>query len=110
MTPIFFLTMLSKVLGKKYTLKTCNDPLEGLVEMVKNKPDLILLDFAMPRINGLQILEGMQKKDLNIPTIVLTGKNNWSDEQKAIKLGAVLVMYKPIKRSDLIEKIELYIN
>jgi len=102
----FFLRMLTQVLGKKYSLKTCSDPLQGLVEMVTHKPDLILLDVEMPRINGLQILEGMQKKNLKIPTIVITGDKYSDNEQKAKDLGAEMIIYKPFKREFLLESID----
>ena len=51
------------------------DGLDAIDKLKKNKYDVILLDYVMPRANGLQVLLEMQKMDLKTPVIMLSGIN-----------------------------------
>lgn len=87
---------LSEVLG--YELKRSNfdvefayDGEEALEKLEKIKPDLILLDLILPKINGFDVLEKI-KRDFDtrsIPVIVLSNLGSDDDIKRAIKLGAV---------------------
>lgn len=87
---------LSGVLG--YELKRSNfdvefayDGEEALEKLEKIKPDLILLDLILPKINGFDVLEKI-KQDFDtrlIPVIVLSNLGSDDDIKRAIKLGAV---------------------
>lgn len=87
---------LSGVLG--YELKRSNfdvefayDGEEALKKLEKIKPDLILLDLILPKINGFDVLEKI-KQDFDtrsIPVIVLSNLGSDDDIKRAIKLGAV---------------------
>ncbi len=59
--------------------------LEQLPEL---KPDLILADYLMPGMNGIEFLEALQWQGLGVPVIMLTGQGNESIAVQAMKLGA----------------------
>jgi DNA-binding response OmpR family regulator len=64
---------------------------EALEKMKKSKPELILLDVMMPKMNGFDVLKAMQADaDLSkIPVIILTALNDDSKRAQGFKLGAV---------------------
>ncbi|RMD94794.1 MAG: response regulator [Calditrichaeota bacterium] len=71
------------------------------------KPDIILLDINMPRVDGLEVLERIKKDDnlKNIPVIMLTTTNNQREIDRSYKLGANSYITKPVEFDDFIEKI-----
>lgn len=89
-----------------YTVYTFNDPLELLEsDHVKNeKIDLIISDFIMPQMNGLDLLAEVKKHQPNIVTILLTG---YSDKESAIQsindLGLYYYLEKPWDNNELIK-------
>ena len=63
---------------------------DGLKLAQKDKPDLVLLDLLMPKMNGFEVLEAM-KADASlapIPVLVLTNLGQREDVERCIKLGA----------------------
>lgn len=75
---------------------------EALKSIVDNKPDLVFLDVDMPLLNGIEVLEKLQFKNLNI--IFITGLEQHAF--KAIKFQAVDFLLKPIDPADLVMAIE----
>ena len=62
---------------------------KGLKSIIKNKPDLILLDLLMPKMNGFQVLEKMkQNPEVNdIPVIILTNYGEIENVAKTVEMG-----------------------
>ena len=58
--------------------------------------EAVFLDIAMPEISGLQVLEEMKSKGINIPVIVITGFGTVDTAIKAIQLGAFEYITKPL--------------
>ncbi len=91
-----------------YTVTVEHDGEAGLAQ-AKNKPDLILLDIMMPKMNGLDVLKQL-KDDAElgkIPVILLTALIQELDRVKGIKGGAVDYYVKSeVMPGDLIKRIE----
>lgn len=64
---------------------------------------LVLLDYHMPEMNGLEVLETISKEDaLKVTTVMLASSDTSNDnKQQSLQLGAVRYMTKPIKKADL---------
>ncbi|WP_190810959.1 hybrid sensor histidine kinase/response regulator [Flagellimonas sp. S3867] len=82
-------------------------------ELLKQrKPDLILLDVIMPRIEGFELCE--QIKAINaykdIPIIFLTGKVNVKDKVKGFEVGGVDYVTKPFNEQELIARIQTHVE
>jgi CheY-like chemotaxis protein len=88
---------LSDVLGgEKYEIVSALDGEIGLRMAQEKRPDLILLDLVMPKMNGFEVLKKLKEDETtkNIPVIVLTNLEQMEDIQKAIDLGATTYLVK----------------
>lgn len=92
------------VLDKKYKIITATNGQEG-VEAIKNNRniELIITDYEMPILNGLELLKWAKQHNSDIPIIVISGKDI---EIEALKLGASSFILKPcgLEIIQLIEK------
>jgi two-component system alkaline phosphatase synthesis response regulator PhoP len=83
------------------------DGIEAL-ERIKQKPDLIILDIMMPKLDGFEVYkkirENNQYKD--IPIIFLTAKSGEIDEIKGLELGASDYIQKPISPKKLVARVK----
>jgi len=100
-------TLIKMVL--KHTVKTYNDPLLALQseELMNKSIDLVITDFMMPGMNGLEFLRNVKKKSPDAVTIMLTG---YADKENAIKsineVGLYYYLEKPWDNNDLIKVIK----
>lgn len=78
--------------------------LEGLNKAIKEKPDLIVSDILMPKLNGYKMLNELHKHSItaSIPLIFLTAKAENMDIRKGMNLGADDYLIKPLNPNDLI--------
>ncbi len=79
----------------------------GLRSMLKNPPDLLILDMMMPFMNGLQVLRTMQENAVlsEVPVIACSGVGDNKVVREAIKYGIRHYVVKPIVKEVLIDKI-----
>lgn len=87
--------------------KAINDGHEGLVEIHNNKYDLILLDLAIPRYSGIDILEELKKESIVNKNIVIFTASvvKQADMEKFLDIGVKEVLEKPISLA-LLESIK----
>ncbi len=90
-----------------YTAKNVK---EGLVSLEEVKPDIILIDYHMPDINGIEGVKLIRKIDASIPIIVFTIDFDQEVADKFMEAGATDFATKPIKAPDLISRINLHIR
>lgn len=93
-----------------YGVITADDGDAALTKISESKPDLILLDIMMPKVNGLQLLAILKENEetSNIPVILLTNVGG-SDEDVArgLELGAVAYLVKASNRPKaVVEKVK----
>ena len=73
-------------------------------------PGCLVLDLAMPGLNGLELQEALAKKDSAIPIIFLTGHGNIPTSVQAMKRGALDFLTKPVNDGDLLKAIRAAIE
>ena len=90
-----------------YTVLVAHDGLDGMVQVKKNIPDLIILDIMMPEINGYDVCSNLKfdEKFKHIPIIVLTSREQELDPRIGQLMG-IDYMQKPIDSKILLEKIQ----
>ncbi|TMU54514.1 hybrid sensor histidine kinase/response regulator [Flagellimonas algicola] len=76
------------------------------------KPDLILLDVIMPRIEGFELCEKVKEFETyrDIPIIFLTGKVNVKDKIKGFEVGGVDYVTKPFNEQELVARIQTHVE
>jgi len=89
--------------GYKRFIST-TDPRKALELMLRERPQLVLLDINMPGMSGLQIMQAMRADPSlqHIPVIVLTGVNDPETKLRALELGASDFLGKPVDESELV--------
>ena len=94
--------------GEEYQIICAFDGEEALKKIGKEKPDLVLLDIVMPKMDGLEVLAKVKKdpQTKDIPIIMLTAKGQKLDKDKGRRLGAEDYIIKPFSPSHLLRKIE----
>lgn len=91
-----------------YEVITAYDGLEALNKARKEKPDLIIMDLMLPKIDGLKVcalIKGDSRYS-KIPIIILTAKAQESDVKLGKEVGADLYLTKPFDIKILLEKIK----
>ncbi|HEY3591388.1 MAG TPA: two-component system response regulator RssB [Buttiauxella sp.] len=73
------------------------DGVDALDKMTSFAPDLLICDLAMPRMNGLKLVETLRNEGVQTPILVISATENMSDIAKALRLGVQDVLLKPIK-------------
>jgi len=93
----------------KYEAKGASDGEEGLNVAKAEKPDLILLDIILPKMNGFDVLQALKGDPVTkaIPVIILTNLEGSSDIEKALSLGAMTYLVKTnYELDDIIKRVE----
>ncbi len=95
-----------------YVVQTAYNGLEVFSRLEEQKPDLIILDIMMPRMDGLEVLERLRgtTETSSIPVILLTAKVQQEDTLRGYKLGADYYIPKPLTSAHLINVTNFLIN
>jgi DNA-binding response OmpR family regulator len=77
----------------------------GLELALDKRPDLILLDVMMPKLNGFEVLRELRRREVDVPVIVLTAKGEQMDKVRGLDLGADDYMTKPFSLQELVARV-----
>jgi CheY-like chemotaxis protein len=94
---------LKKMIGDSYELIEAENGKDALLKAVSENPDCIISDLLMPEMDGFQLLEQIQKKELGFPVIVLTADIQSDTRKRCLELNAITVLNKPPKQEELDE-------
>ena len=83
---------------------------EALEKIEKFKPDLIILDWILPEIDGLEVTRRIRSEGNDVPVIVLTGKDTLSDKVTSLDSGADDYITKPFATEELLARIRAIIR
>ena len=95
---------------KGYRVKTARDGEQGLEAALTGKPDLIILDIMLPKINGYEICSQIRRKNLDMPIIMLTAKDQESDIVMGLNLGADDYVTKPFSINELLARSNAFLR
>ncbi len=98
--------ILSEGLSKKFEFVSARDGIEGIQMVSTEKPDLILLDIKMPGMNGMEVLEKLNKLENRPEVIMVSGHGETQYVVDSVKLGAAEFINKPFD----VNEIEIHIN
>jgi len=95
---------------KGYLVLTAADGEDGLNTALNKKPDLIILDIMLPKINGYEICRLIRKENLEMPIIMLTAKGEESDVVLGLNLGADDYVTKPFSIKELLARAAAFLR
>ena len=87
-----------------------SDAIKALQLYEKHKPDIIITDIQMPKLNGLEFVKRIRQKDKKTQVIVITAFCDKSYLLKAIELQLIKYLVKPVNEKEFEEAIFLCIN
>ncbi len=95
-----------------YVIERANDGVEALDKVASFSPDVILLDYMMPKMNGLEVLARLRQdeKHKSIPVILLTAKATQEDKVKGLDAGADDYVIKPFDSFELLARVRAMIR
>ncbi len=101
------LKIISTILGKKEELEviTANSGSMALDILANQKVDIVISDYQMPKMNGLELLQKLREKDKTKPFILLTGRGREDIAIKALNLGASYYTKKTADVSSVVSEL-----
>ncbi|RZT59711.1 response regulator receiver domain-containing protein [Microcella alkaliphila] len=105
--PDVLLLLENRVKGAGHDVVSATNGEEGLTLFATEKPDLVVLDWMMPRRDGIEVCEEIRASDPDHRTkiLMLTARSQQSDVDRAMQAGADDYIVKPFSSRDLIERI-----
>ena len=106
-----------KMVGKRlevegFQVLVAMDGQEGLNKAQTERPDLMILDLMLPKMNGYEVCSALKHdaRYQNIPIILFTAKAQDKDEKFGMECGANAYVRKPFRAQELVEKIRTLIS
>ena len=91
-----------------YSILVANDGETGLELALGQKVNLILLDWMLPKITGIEVCKSIRKTDSTTPIIFLTAKDTVQETIEGLKAGANDYIKKPFSFDELVERIKIH--
>ncbi|MEM7119117.1 MAG: GAF domain-containing protein, partial [Chloroflexota bacterium] len=89
-----------------YKTLSANNGKNGLKMIQEKRPDLIMLDYNLPEMTGIDVLQEMAQESINIPVILMTGYGSELAAIEAFRLGIKDYLIKPFTVDEVVETIE----
>jgi DNA-binding response OmpR family regulator len=91
-----------------YAVETASDGQEGLKKARELKPDIILLDLMLPKLDGYKVcrLLKFDERYKSIPIIILSARTQEGDQSLAMEMGANRFITKPYEFSEIVAQME----
>jgi two-component system phosphate regulon response regulator PhoB len=90
-----------------FRVSAANDGEEGLAMLAEHKPDLLVLDWMLPHVSGIEICRQIRRRNelRDLPVIMLTARGEEADRVRGLEVGADDYVIKPFSPSELIARI-----
>ncbi len=94
---------------KNYNLDIleADNGLEGWKTIVKERPDLVLLDLHMPVKDGFEVLKDLEEEWMGIPVVVVSGDADQNTIESCLLYGATAYLHKPVLLSEFKDVIKV---
>ena len=87
-----------------FQVRLAEDGLAGLESILRNPPDLVVLDLMLPGKNGFEICREIRQRGIKTPVIVLTARGQEVDKIRGLELGADDYITKPFSLAELVAR------
>lgn len=106
----FNIDLLVQLLEEDYNLLIAKDGVQGVEMTEKHHPDLVLMDIAMPLMDGYDATRKIRETFKNLPVIGLSSHAMTGDKEKAIAAGCTDYITKPIDEDELIKVLRRHLG
>jgi DNA-binding response OmpR family regulator len=96
--------------SEDYRVITAADGAIGLNKAIAEKPDLILLDLMMPRLDGFGVCAELRRLGHSTPILILTAKGQIEDRVRGLDLGADDYLVKPFSMDELLARVRAFLG
>lgn len=93
-----------------FAMETLDDGYQALALLKEEPFDLVIVDYYMPQMNGIELVERIREFDARIPILVLTVDESMDIANQFMTVGATDFATKPIRVADLISRINIHLN
>lgn len=108
--PTFCLMLKGFLIKKEFSVDAVFSGNEGLVQLEKKNFEIILSDFRLPDIDGLELLQSIRNKYPALPVIIMTSYADIRVAVKAMKMGAFEYVTKPVNPDEILLTIKNALN
>lgn len=91
-----------------YIIIIAPDGIKGIEKYHQSKPDLILLDWLLPGMHGIDVCKEIRKSDIITPILFLTAKDTIKETIEGLRAGANDYIKKPFSFEELLERIKIH--
>jgi PleD family two-component response regulator len=100
------------LISRGHAVVTASEGYDGLLKAISERPDLILLDVVMPGLDGHDVLKQLKKDDRTkeIPVVYLSAIGDYGEQLHAMEDGSADYITKPIKPSELADRVDTYLD
>ena len=102
----FLSTLKMRLNSTGHTVDTAETGWDGLTKLAHADYDVVLLDFLMPRITGLTVLQHIQERHPSIPVVMMTGHTSSQVAVQALAAGARACLLKPVGPVELAQALQ----
>ena len=89
-----------------YAVDVARDGEEAIQRAFDKRPDLVLLDLMLPKVNGFEVCKTIRKYDASIPIVILSAKGDEGDKVLGLELGADDYVTKPFSLRELVARVK----
>jgi DNA-binding response OmpR family regulator len=93
-----------------YQVSVANDGLSGLMAARDSEPDLVLLDWMMPGLSGIEVCRRLRATGAKMPIILLTAKDDIADRVTGLDAGADDYVVKPFSIEELLARVRAHLR
>jgi two-component system response regulator MprA len=88
-----------------YAVRSCSDGIEALTAIRQDAPDLVILDWMLPDLSGVEVCQRLRSTGLQLPVLMLTGRHAVRDRVEALDAGADDYLVKPFSIEELLARL-----
>lgn len=89
-----------------FEVDLASDGRAALAKIASTRPDLVVLDIAMPGMDGIEVLQRLRRDGIDVPVVFLTARDAPADRVKGLHVGADDYVTKPFSLEELLARIE----
>ena len=95
-----------KLRDEGYAVDVSNDGEEGLYMALEYPVDLAIVDLGLPKLSGIQVIEGLRAAAKSYPVLILTARSEWQEKVQGLEAGADDYVTKPFHAEEILARIQ----